>query len=310
MVQALTYFLRRRLKRYILYSLRYPLWYWNSRQSRHITRQTKQGIFTFDSKDSGIGLYLFCFGEYETDLTKSVMDILKAEGRLNANSILLDIGANIGTTSVTILRSNAMSKAIAVEPVAENVELLQQNAKDNQLTERMLIRQLAISDKVGDVTMELNNSLHGDHRVRMSSSISPSSPSSSSTIDKQDLYQESSRPTVSAQSIPLDQLLSQESIAPSDIGLVWIDVQGHEGYVIKSGSALFAQKPPTLIELWKYGIERSGMSIEAFCELLLRHWSTCYLWKHGQFIKHATSEIPKLIVGQKPSAFENVLLME
>lgn len=300
MIQALIYFLRRRLKRYILYSIRYPLWYWNSRQSRHMTRQTKQGIFSFDSKDSGIGLYLFCFGEYETDLTKSVIDILKAEGRFNTNRILLDIGANIGTTSVTILRSNALSKAIAVEPVAENVELLQQNAKNNQLTERMLIRQLAISDKVGDVTMELNNSLHGDHRVRMPSS----------TIDKQDLFQESSRPTVSAQSITLDQLLIQESITPSDIGLVWIDVQGHEGYVIKSGYTLFAQKPPTLIELWKYGIERSGMSIEAFCELLSRHWSTCYVWKHGQFIKHATSDIPKLIIGQKPSAFENILLME
>jgi FkbM family methyltransferase len=299
MLQALTYFLKRRLRRYVLYALRSPQWYWNSRQSRRITVQSKQGVYTFDSKDSGIGLYLFCFGEYESDLNQCVLDILKSEGQLNTNSVLLDIGANIGTTSVAMLLANAMSKALAIEPVPANFELLQQNASSNQLTHRMLTRQIAISDHAGDVTMELNTTLHGDHRVRVSSSA----------INRQDLFQESSRPIVSVQSIPLDQLLIQESIAPTDIGLVWIDVQGHEGYVIKSGHALFSQKPPTLIELWKYGIEQSGMSIENFCELISRYWSTCYVWKHGQFIKHATSEIPKLIAEQKPSAFENILLM-
>jgi FkbM family methyltransferase len=300
MLQALTYFLRRRLRRYILYPLRAPVWSWNSRQSRRITVQSKQGVYTFDSKDSGIGLYLYCFGEYESDLNQCVLDILKSKGRLNPNSVLLDIGANIGTTSVSLLLANAMSKALAVEPVPANFELLQQNAKNNQLTHRMLTRQVAISDQAGDITMELNTALHGDHRVRVSSSA----------IQTQDLFQESSRPTVSVQSIPLDQLLIRESISPADVGLVWIDVQGHEGYVIKSGHTLFSQKPPTLIELWKYGIERSGMRIESFCELISSYWSTCYVWRHGQFIKHTTSEIPGLIAEQKPSAFENILLME
>ena len=300
MIQALTYFLKRRLRRYILYSIFYPRWYWNSRKPRRITLQSKQGVYTIDSKDSGIGLYLFCFGEYESDLTQCVLEVLKANGRLNANSTLLDIGANIGTTSITILLANALSKAIAVEPVPANFELLQQNVQNNQLTQRIRIKQLAISDQAGTVTMELNDSLHGDHRVRMANAAT----------HPQDFFQESSRPTVAVQSIPLDQLLSQESIAPSEIGLVWMDVQGHEGHVIKSGHQLFAQKPPTLIELWKYGIERSGMKIEVFCELLSRYWSTCYVWKHGQFIKYATVELPKLISGQKPSAFENVLLME
>ncbi|NJM42187.1 MAG: FkbM family methyltransferase [Anaerolineae bacterium] len=171
MLQALKYFLTHRLKRYITYLFRYPAWRWQSRQPRRLTLQTQQGLFTFYSNDSGIGRYLFCFGEYEADLTTSVIDLLKANGRLTSNSILLDVGANIGTTSISVVLSQAVRQAIAIEPVPANFELLQKNIDDNRLTQQIVAKQLAIStssDSMTDsVTIELSPNLHGDHRVRM-----------------------------------------------------------------------------------------------------------------------------------------------
>ncbi|NJM42186.1 MAG: FkbM family methyltransferase [Anaerolineae bacterium] len=109
--------------------------------------------------------------------------------------------------------------------------------------------------------------------------------------------------------VTLDQLLTQLSVRPADISLVWIDVQGHEGHVIESGHELFAHRPPTLIEVWRYGIERSGMSMQRFFEVISSHWSTYYLWQNGQFTKHAIAEMPGLLEALQPSAFENILLM-
>jgi FkbM family methyltransferase len=300
MLQALKYVLTHRLKRYVTYLFRYPAWRWQSRQPRRLTLQTQQGVFTFYSNDSGIGRYLFCFGEYESDLTTGVIDLLKANGRLTPSSILLDVGANIGTTCISVVRSQAIRQAIAIEPVPANFELLQKNIGDNQLTQQIVARQLAISTSSDSVTIELSPNLHGDHRVRMQPS----------TAHMQELFHEGARQTISVPAVTLDQLLTQLSVKPADISLVWIDVQGHEGHVIESGHDLFAHRPPTMIEVWRYGIERSGMSMRRFFEIISGYWSTYYLWQNGQFTKHAIAEMPKLLEVLQPSAFENILLMD
>ena len=47
-------------------------------------------------------------------------------------------------------------------------------------------------------------------------------------------------------------------VEPNEIGLAWIDTQGHEGHVLSGASRLIQANVPIVIEFWPYGLKRSG----------------------------------------------------
>ena len=96
-------------------------------------------------------------------------------------------------------------------------------------------------------SLELSEDNHGDHRVR-----------TESRDNTQMVYDESRRDVVDVSTIPLDELLSRNKIDVEQIGLVWIDTQGHEGYVLSAAKSLEQAKVPIVLEFWPYGLKRSG----------------------------------------------------
>lgn len=63
--------------------------------------------------------------------------------------MLLDIGANFGLYTVTLTARGAVEKAIAFEPDPRSVAQLQGNPFLNQLSQRVEVRSVAVSSKVG-----------------------------------------------------------------------------------------------------------------------------------------------------------------
>jgi FkbM family methyltransferase len=162
-----------------------------------------------------------------------------------------------------MLLKDAFGSAVVIEPDPENFRLLEKNIVHNSLSERVKAYQFACSDRKDRLAFELSVSNMGDHRIRLAA---PDDKVTSS-------FDESRRKVIFVESIPIDELFSKSS---ERIGCVWMDVQGHEGYVIKGGPQVFGASPPTAIEFWPYGIMRSGMDKEQFFAILGQYWSGYY----------------------------------
>lgn len=63
---------------------------------------------------------------------------------LRVSGVFVDVGAHIGTVTASVLLDNPTARAICVEPVAENVEMLRRNMEVNGLTHRARIVHAAV----------------------------------------------------------------------------------------------------------------------------------------------------------------------
>lgn len=63
---------------------------------------------------------------------------------LRVRGTFVDIGAHIGAVTVSVLADNPEARAICVEPLAENCDVIGRNARENGLGSRVVILQAAI----------------------------------------------------------------------------------------------------------------------------------------------------------------------
>lgn len=260
---------------------------------------------TVDTRDRFIAKSLFCRGEYELDLMLATTAHLRAIGLLGprGTGTMLDIGANMGVTSVGMLHNQEFARAVAIEPDPHNFALLQKNAGQNGLHDRIICIQCAASDRPGQLQFELSNTNFGDHRVR------GTGPAGSNEI-----YQESGRRVIHVEARPLDDMIA--ALPPEfrdSLALLWMDVQGFEGSVFRGASQLLKSPIPIATEVWPYGIARAGMSKADFCELIQA--SRPYYWMlrgprgRQHFVKYPTSIFETVFdeVGDS-GGYDNVLL--
>jgi FkbM family methyltransferase len=180
-----------------------------------------------------------------------------------------------------MLNKKFFDKAIAIEPDPGNFELLTRNVKQNGLQDSVLCVASAVSDRKGTVSFELSNGNFGDHRVRMHGRVCAG-----------DLNDESSRKVIDVVSESLDGILDSVPAKYSDdIALIWIDVQGHEGYVFLGGKNIFSKDISVVTEIWPYGIQRSGMTRDQFCGIVQNIWSGYWVMRRGRFVRYPISMI-------------------
>jgi FkbM family methyltransferase len=85
---------------------------------------------------------------------------------IEPDNTVIDIGANIGTFTLTAARAAQKGRVIAVEPVLENFELLRRNVRQNALTNVQIIHAAAM-DKSGVTPIYLNEQFGGCHSTRL-----------------------------------------------------------------------------------------------------------------------------------------------
>jgi FkbM family methyltransferase len=218
-----------------------------------ITRRTRHGVLGFSSRDRGVGRILFMRGEYEYEQLERAVALggFASRGR----GWLLDVGANVGTVCIALARTGAFARALAVEPAPATFRHLVKNVARNRLAHAIRCANVALSATGGTAELELSTN-SGDHRVRVAGPLTP------------ERYHEHRRPLVRVPRRRLDDLLDEHGIAGSDVGLLWMDVQGHEQHVLDGAPELLASGVPVVVELWPYGLRRAGVEPEAFVEYL------------------------------------------
>lgn len=245
---------------------------------------------------------LYCEGQYQLDLTLRALAFLRSKHLIpsKGEGVVLDIGANNGVISVGMLVRNEVSAAVGIEPDPINYALLKRNILENDLAARYTALCVAASDRSADLPLKMSRDNFGDHRIQLSDNSEPSEAVNG--IDKQSVL-------VPARSI--DELV--ETLTDdirTGISLVWIDVQGHEGYVFRGGARLFSRNVPVIAEIWPWGIRQSGMSVEQFCWIAIDLWPYYWSWRrHERFVQYPTTNLIKFCeeTGDQEGDFDDVI---
>ena len=162
-------------------------------------------------------------------------------------SCCLDIGANIGSTSIYALKSGYFSKTISIEPAPINYQFLVLNARLNNFADQITPLNYGISDSISQQKIIGNPINCGDFRMNIEQS----------EVESLDLFGEENFTSEIANFTTLDQLIKEQVIISSDIGFIWMDCQGSEGLIFQGGQEFFKEvSAPMYIEFWPYGINR------------------------------------------------------
>lgn len=206
--------------------------------------------------DPHIGFGLFVEGGFEQGKIDALLGWLKAHGHApGPGNVVVDIGANIGSTSIPIVRAHGC-RALAIEPMPVTFAMLRDNVALNGLQESFVLVNAAIVTAASPVAMETSDNI-GAATVR--SATEPETQPSNTD------------PTVTVDGLPLVDALAQAGVRPSEVALVWADVQGCETAVITTGAALWARGVPLWAEFEPGLLARHG-GVEAFFEAARTHF--------------------------------------
>jgi FkbM family methyltransferase len=250
---------------------------------KNLTLHTEQGRFTVSLQDNAIGRSLFTKGQFEYDFSLQAVELLLKKGFIKSEHItFLDVGANIGIISIGLLLKGRIAQSIAIEPEKTNFGLLLKNIKANNLESKMLCFPLALGDNKAVRKMELSPDNLGDHRIQRSDVLTSDARGSAEN-----------RNLVFVECVTLDELIHAPEIYQKkwtfDNAILWIDVQGHEGYVFKGADLFLSQGVPTVSEIWPQGILSSGMSLEEFSDIVKSRWSDYWVLRGKRFVRYPTT---------------------
>ncbi len=259
---------------------------WKLGPEREVEVSSLHGDLVFSSKDQVIGRALYLTDEFALSEILGACDLLAREGLLPAagNGLLLDIGANIGTTCIPLVQRGLFRSALAFEPEVKNLDFLAKNVAKNGLSARIRIFPYALSSREGEAELALSASNFGDHRVRLRSSELPPGPGASSSVR-----------TRSIQLKTLDGVLSAAGIDPASISLLWMDTQGHEAEVLMGARSILERRIPLVAEFWPAGVRAAGSDLSAYLALLGSTYRFFYDLQDAKRERCPVSELPALV---------------
>jgi FkbM family methyltransferase len=191
-------------------------------------------------RDSVITPYSIATSGFQREELDLVLAWCERLGRPRGG-VFLDVGANVGTTTLLAMRSGWFDRAICVEPAPENLELLRLNVETNRFGSRVQIFPVAASRAAGAAKLMMSDDNFGDHRLR-SQAVS-SAPR---------------RTSLDVPVLSLDAVLESAQMSPSEVSCVWVDTQGHEGFVLAGATRLIDAGVPFCIEFWPTAYQETG----------------------------------------------------
>lgn len=215
-------------------------------------------VIHFDPRDDKIGMTLLSGRPWQRHVIDAAIGILAHEKRLIDGSVFIDVGANIGTSSVYAMLSGHFANLVAVEPEQTNFDLLTLNLRTNGLAERATLHRAAMGDHEGKVTLHLDGKNFGRHAIAADAPATPAG-------------------TVAVRMMTLDVAL--ESLPEGQtVGLIKIDVEGHELDVLKGAPMALRAGVPILVEAGR--LKRDPERLTRLCEILGERYTNVAVLGH------------------------------
>lgn len=153
---------------------------------------------------------------YEKRDLDILFEFLKKYNINLSEKVALDIGANIGNHSIYF--SKKFKLVIGFEPVPTTFKVLELNTNRNK---NIKVLNFGLSNKAGSYVMEVNDINIGNNKITKNQNSNNSIKSQFKTLDGISL--------------------------PKDIGLIKIDVEGHENEVLTGGENLIKKNWPIIL---------------------------------------------------------------
>ena len=170
-------------------------------------------------------------GRKDLRMLDHAVSTLRHAGRLELQTFV-DVGAHIGTTTISALAQHGFSHAVAIEPDPGNVRLLRANAALNGLHERISIVAAGISDT------------HG------SAWFLPGDPERGPCYwTKGSIVPEPTEGALEIELVTLELLAERGSVTPKKTGLLWLDCQKREGEALRAASPFLEHHVPIVFAL-------------------------------------------------------------
>ncbi len=222
-------------------------------RTRTMTVDCGDHLLTFSPQDY-LGRSVFVKNHFDRDHVARLMAKLAAQGVDVRGKTLLEIGANIGTHTIYFALTGILSRIVAVEPDPRNFALLLANVAQNGLTAFVRPVACAASETSGEIEFFLHPDNHGKS--------SPAPVAGSERI------------VVPARPVPA--ILKEAGVPLEEIGLVWMDIEGHEPEACRSMVPLFSRRVPIHLEFTSdfYGPAKAA----EFVAFLAQHYDDCWVF--------------------------------
>jgi FkbM family methyltransferase len=158
------------------------------------------------------------YGEHEPWVTNALLS------KLRPDSVMVDIGANVGSLSLVAARHAPNGTVFAIEAFPDNTKLLQENVRRNS-ADNVRIVPIGASDQLGFMTMFCGSDT-SNGAVRGGSADVLRDPR-----------------FVNVPSITMDQLFSD----CERLDLIKIDIEGHEPKALRGAEKIIRKHRPTII---------------------------------------------------------------
>jgi len=164
-------------------------------------------------------------GDYDTSAIRSAMRMLRPD------SVVFDIGANIGFWSIPLgLRVKENGCVYSFEPVPANYRRLGENVRRNSLTTTVRPHQLGLSDHNGSLQISLREDF----------SMGAETGNAAIVIDSEDLKFTCSEIPVNS----LDDIF--DSLGAKRVDFIKIDIEGHEDKFLAGAAGVIRRFRPIL----------------------------------------------------------------
>lgn len=233
-----------------------------------VTRSLADHKISFNPNET-IGRKLFAVGDWERESTQRVLDFLVSEHLLRTSGVLLELGANIGTQSIYLMRSERFERAVVVEPAPSNLNFLKRNIAQNALEDQVTVVGSAVSDTDGELSLYLDSHNQGAHSVVASKRGDP----------------------ITVPGMTIGSILRSANVAASEIRFVWMDIEGAELPALAQCLDLFTPPPPMFVEFSPVLLGHENAA--RFKELVVEHFThVIVVPRKGQWQRFAAGDLP------------------
>lgn len=215
-----------------------------------------QGTFWLNPSLDPIVASVLSSGQYSLDEMAAVEGWLRTEGR---GGVIIDVGANIGTTTVFFARRGW--RVLSIEPVPRAVQLLEKSIASSGVDSMVTVVPCAIADEAGELEMVAGHNLSTSEIRRTHQPEQLGTPGDTG-LD-----------VVSVPARTLSDVLREHGIETADVALVWSDTEGSERTVLEGGRDLWLGGVPAWIEVRPSAIRDHG-SLTEFCSAVRRQFDT------------------------------------
>lgn len=232
--------------------------------------------YIVDRSDDGPGRGLFIWRVLpEFAALERALELLAANGESASGRLLVDVGANIGTTCLPAVARHGLAGAIAIEPDARNARVLRANADLNGLADRVQIVEAAAADEEGQATFAAGKATKGGRHRSGAGALRAGGEA--------------------VRVVTVDAELARRGVAAGDVGLLWADVQGHEAKVALGAQSLLEAARPFVFAARIRKLEQLGDG-ETLVSLIGTHYrSVVELRAGGPAVVRPAAELGELL---------------